>query len=75
MKSVLLCSTDSETLVTLTQTGWGSGAGWDAVFTYFGNAWAGFVLPNLMYSLEVKPVDWTNFPQNASKGLKPAEKL
>jgi uncharacterized protein YndB with AHSA1/START domain len=68
-------TTNSETLVTLTQTGWGLGAEWDAVYTYFGNAWAGFVLPNLKYSLEVKPVDWTNFPQNAPKGLKSAEKL
>jgi uncharacterized protein YndB with AHSA1/START domain len=65
----------TETLVTLTQTGWGLGAEWDTVYTYFGNAWAGFVLPNLKYSLEVKAVDWTNFPQNAPKGLKPAEKL
>jgi uncharacterized protein YndB with AHSA1/START domain len=31
-------TTDSETLVTLTQTGWGSGAEWNEVYTYFGNA-------------------------------------
>jgi uncharacterized protein YndB with AHSA1/START domain len=66
---------NTETLVTLTQTGWGVGSEWDAVYTYFGNAWADFVLPNLKYSLEVKAIDWTNFPQNAPKGLKPAEKL
>jgi len=66
---------DNETLVTLTHTGWGRGPEWDAVYNYFGNAWAGFVLPNLKYSLEVKPVDWTDFPKNAPKGLKPAEKI
>ena len=68
-------TTDSETLVTLTQTGWGLGEDWDAVYTYFENAWGGFVLPNLKYSLEVSDVDWNNFPQNAPKGLKPAAKF
>jgi uncharacterized protein YndB with AHSA1/START domain len=64
---------ESKTLVTLTQTGWGSGAEWDEVFSYFGKAWGGFVLPNLKYSLEVKPVDWSDFPKNAPQGLKPAD--
>lgn len=66
---------DSETLVTLTHTGWGLGPEWNAAYDYFSNAWAGFVLPNLKYSLEVKPVDWTDFPKNAPQGLKPAEKF
>jgi uncharacterized protein YndB with AHSA1/START domain len=66
---------DAETLVTLSHTGWGNGPEWDAVYTYFSNAWAGFVLPNLKYSLEVKPIDWTDFPKNAPQGLKSAEKL
>jgi uncharacterized protein YndB with AHSA1/START domain len=66
---------NAETLVTLTQTGWGIGAEWDTVFSYFEKAWAGFVLPNLKYSLEVKPVDWRDFPKNAPKELKPAEKF
>jgi uncharacterized protein YndB with AHSA1/START domain len=66
---------DKETIVTLSQTGWGLGAEWNAVFDYFSQAWAGFVLPNLKYSLEVKPVDWTDFPKNAPQGLKPAEKF
>lgn len=66
---------DKETLVTLTQTGWGVGPEWDEVFNYFSNAWAGFVLPNLKYSLEAGPVDWTDFPANAPQGLKPAEKF
>jgi uncharacterized protein YndB with AHSA1/START domain len=66
---------ENETLVTLTQTGWGTGADWDAVFDYFSGAWAGFVLPNLKYSLEVRPIDWTDFPKNAPQGLKPAEKF
>jgi hypothetical protein len=65
----------TETLVTLSQTGWGVGPEWEAVFSYFEKAWAGFVLPNLKYSLEVKPVNWTDFPKNAPQGLKPAEKL
>jgi hypothetical protein len=66
---------DAETLVTLSQTGWGIGPEWDAVYAYFTNAWGGFVLPNLKYSLEVKPIDWTDFPKSAPQGLKPAEKL
>jgi uncharacterized protein YndB with AHSA1/START domain len=66
---------DKETIVTLSQTGWGLGAEWNAVYDYFIGAWAGFVLPNLKYSLEVKPVDWTDYPKNAPQGLKPAEKF
>lgn len=65
--------TDSETLVTLSQTGWGIGPDWDAVYDYFTKAWGGLVLPNLKYSLEVKPVDCTDFPKNVPKGLKPAD--
>jgi uncharacterized protein YndB with AHSA1/START domain len=64
-----------ETIVTLSQTGWGLGDEWNTVFDYFSQAWSGFVLPNLKYSLEVKPVDWTDFPKNAPQGLKPAEKF
>jgi uncharacterized protein YndB with AHSA1/START domain len=66
---------DEQTLVTLTQTGWGIGPEWDTVYTYFVQAWGGFVLPNLKYSLEVKPIDWTDFPKNAPQGLKPADKF
>jgi uncharacterized protein YndB with AHSA1/START domain len=65
----------NQTLVTLTQTGWGQGADWETVRTYFDNAWAGFVLPNLKYSLEVGPINWTDFPKNAPQNLKPAEKF
>jgi uncharacterized protein YndB with AHSA1/START domain len=64
-----------ETLVTLSQTGWGQGEDWTTVRNYFVQAWAGFVLPNLKYSLEVKPVDWSDFPKNAPQGLKPAERF
>jgi uncharacterized protein YndB with AHSA1/START domain len=63
----------NETLVTLSHTGWGQGEDWTTVRNYFGSAWGGFVLPNLKYSLEVKPVDWSDFPKNAPQGLKPAE--
>jgi uncharacterized protein YndB with AHSA1/START domain len=66
---------DRQTLVTLSQTGWGLGKEWDSLFTYFEQAWATFVLPNLKYSLEVKPVDWKDFPKNAPQNLKPAEKI
>lgn len=65
----------NETLVTLSQTGWGQGEDWTTVRNYFVNAWAGFVLPNLKYSLEVKPVDWSDFPKSAPQGLKPAERF
>jgi uncharacterized protein YndB with AHSA1/START domain len=65
----------NETLVTLSQTGWGQGEDWTTVRNYFGGAWAGFVLPNLKYSLEVKPVDWSDFPKSAPQGLKPAERF
>jgi uncharacterized protein YndB with AHSA1/START domain len=67
--------TNSETLVTLVHTGWGQGDDWNTVFGHFEQAWAGFVLPNLKYSLEVKPVNWKDFPKNVPQGLKPAEKL
>lgn len=59
---------NSKTLLVFHQLGWGSGQEWDAVYDYFTKAWANFVLPNLKYSLEVKPIDWNNLPQ----GLKPA---
>jgi uncharacterized protein YndB with AHSA1/START domain len=65
----------NETLVTLSQTGWGQGEEWTTVLNYFSNAWGGFVLPNLKYSLEVKPVDWSDFPKSAPQGLKPAERF
>lgn len=66
---------DRETLVTLSQAGWGIGPEWQAVFNYFEKAWGGFVLPNLKYSLEEKPVDWREFPKYAPKELKPAERF
>ncbi len=64
-----------ETLVTFSQTGWGQGDEWNAVYNYFSQAWAGFVLPNLKYSLEVGPVNLKDFPKNVPQGLKPAEKF
>lgn len=63
---------ETKTLVMFNQMGWGTGADWDTVYTYFTNAWSGFVLPNLKYSLEVGPVDWSDFPNRLPKGLKPA---
>jgi uncharacterized protein YndB with AHSA1/START domain len=62
---------DTKTLVTSRQIGFGTGGNWDVIFDYFKNAWGGFVLPNLKYSLEVGPITWGNFP----KDLKPATVL
>ena len=62
---------DNKTLVTSRQIGFGTGGNWDVIFDYFKNAWGGFVLPNLKYSLEVGPITWGNFP----KDLKPATSL
>ncbi len=63
---------DSKTKLTLYQTGWGTGTDWDSVYAYFTKAWSEFVLPNLKYSLEVAPIDWSDFPNKLPKGLKPA---
>jgi uncharacterized protein YndB with AHSA1/START domain len=68
-------SAESKTIVTLHHLGWGTGNEWDEVFHYFTNTWATFVLPNLKYSLEVKPIDWSDFPNHLPKGLKPATTL
>jgi len=63
---------EKKTMLTFTQSGWGNGSDWDAVFDYFTKAWRYMVLPNLKYSLEVKPVDWSNFPSNLPQNLPPA---
>lgn len=63
---------EKKTLVTLTQTGWGEGQDWDTVYGYFGKAWGEIVLPFLKYSLENGPVDMSDFPRSAPKGLTPA---
>lgn len=63
---------DKKTLLSFTQVGWGSGPDWDTVYGYFSKAWANVVLPNLKYSLEVQPVDLTNFPANIPRNLPPA---
>jgi uncharacterized protein YndB with AHSA1/START domain len=66
---------DQETLVTLSQTGWGQGKEWEALYAYFEQAWGNFVLPNLKYSVEEKPISWKDFPKNTPQNLKPAEKI
>ncbi len=63
---------DKKTKVTLSQMGWGNNSDWDKVYDYFTKAWSGFVLPNLKYSLEVGPVDWSDFPNKLPKNLVPA---
>ena len=51
------------TKVLFTQSGWGTGKEWDDVYAYFIPAWSEFVLPNLKYSLEVGPIDWSKPPK------------
>jgi uncharacterized protein YndB with AHSA1/START domain len=63
---------EKKTKITLSQMGWGIGGNWDKVYDYFTQAWSGFVLPNLKYSLEVAPVDWNDFPNKLPKNLLPA---
>lgn len=65
----------SETRVLFHQTGWGSGTDWDAVFTYFSQAWKFVVLPNLKYSLESGSIDWTDFPNRLPRNLPPASEI
>ncbi|MCI0751690.1 MAG: SRPBCC domain-containing protein [Flammeovirgaceae bacterium] len=66
---------ENKTQISLHQTGWGEGKEWDEVYNYFIEAWGSVVLPFLKYSLEVKPVDWSDFPKNLPQGLKPALNL
>lgn len=66
---------EDKTEVSLVHTGWGGGAEWDAVFSYFESAWGKTVLPFLKYSFEVGPVNWTDFPKNVPKGLAAARRL
>jgi len=66
---------EKKSQVTLMHTGWGNSAEWDAVYNYFISAWGDVVLPFLKYSIEVKPVDWTDFPKKLPAGLKPAARL
>lgn len=44
--------------VTLTHSGWGTGAEWDAAFTYFDGAWNGFVMPAFVHRVTRGPIDW-----------------
>ncbi len=48
----------SGTRVTLTQTGWGEGPGWDEGFQYFDRAW-GVVLARLHQRFAHGPIDWS----------------
>jgi uncharacterized protein YndB with AHSA1/START domain len=63
---------EKRTRVTLNQIGWGTTTDWDTVYGYFSKAWSTFVLPNLKYSLEVAPVNWSDFPNKLPKNLPPA---
>jgi len=76
MVIVRLAAIDNKrTQVNFTQIGFGTGADWDAVYNYFAPAWGGYVLPNLKYSCEVAPIDFTDFPNKVPKGLSPAKRL
>ena len=72
MSQFVLQLADNKTQVILAQTGWGTGKEWDDVYNYFISAWGSTVLPFLKYSLEVAPVNWTDFPKKLPKDLKPA---
>ncbi|GHN01132.1 hypothetical protein WSM22_26210 [Cytophagales bacterium WSM2-2] len=63
---------EKKTKVTINQMGWGTTPDWDTVYGYFTKAWSTFVLPNLKYSLEVGPIDWSDFPNKLPKNLAPA---
>lgn len=68
-------TTDTTTQVTLTQSGWGTGNDWDEVYDYFVSAWGGAVLPFLKYSLEIAPINWSDFPNKLPKGVHPAQRF
>jgi len=51
-----------ETTINLVHDGWGKGGEWDQAFDYFINAWGDVVLPRLIHSFEVGPIDWENLP-------------
>lgn len=53
---------ESQTKITLTETGWGEGEEWDKAFDYFSSAWQDVVLKRLQYRFEAGPVDWKNPP-------------
>ena len=65
----------AKTVLVFRQVGWGVGEDWEKAFGYFLPAWRDRVLPYLKYSLEVRPIDWKNFPASAPTGLAPATML
>jgi uncharacterized protein YndB with AHSA1/START domain len=54
---------EGRTRLRFSHSGWGEGPEWDKAFAYFDDAWGGFVLPNLRYSLAHGPIDWARRPQ------------
>jgi hypothetical protein len=46
------------TRVTLTHSGFGTGAEWDKAFGYFDKAWNGFVMPSFARRVAHGPMDW-----------------
>jgi hypothetical protein len=65
----------TSTLLVFRQVGWGTGEEWEKAFGYFLPAWRDRVLPYLKYSLEVRAIDWKNFPASAPVGLASATLL
>jgi uncharacterized protein YndB with AHSA1/START domain len=61
------------TRVTFSQDGWGEGGEWPRAYDYFEEAWLDVVLPRLLYSFTVGPVDWKHRPKlnRSYKGGKP----
>jgi uncharacterized protein YndB with AHSA1/START domain len=48
----------SRTAFRFTHSGWGTGPLWDKAYTYFDNAWNGFVLPRLVERFRKGPLPW-----------------
>lgn len=53
---------NGKTKMIFRQTGWGENEEWQKGYNYFINAWGKSVLPKLIYSFEVEPIDWNNMP-------------
>lgn len=52
----------AHTRLRFTQSGWGTGPEWDAVYDYFDQAWNGYVLPALVYRFRHGPIGPTESP-------------
>ncbi len=58
---------EAATKLRFTQLGWGEGADWDQVYTYFDRAWGQIVLPFLVHRFEHGAIDWKSPPKLEEK--------